>query len=62
MPPRCEQLQEFNGAGEDDQINREQAALLVEAQAEGKSGCRKNCQMLEVMGSYGLWSKPGRYE
>ncbi len=30
MPTRYEQLQEFNETSEDDQINREQAALLVE--------------------------------
>ena len=30
MPTRYEQLQEFNEAGEDDEINRQQAALLVE--------------------------------
>ena len=30
MPTRYEQLQEFNEAGEDDEVNREQAPLLVE--------------------------------
>ena len=42
MPTRYEQLQELNEAGEDDEINRQQAALLVEPQTEGKSSCRKN--------------------
>ena len=30
MPSRYEQLQDFNETGEDDQINREQAALMIE--------------------------------
>lgn len=62
MPTRYEQLQEFNEAGEDDEINREQAALLVEPQTEGKSSCRKNPQMLKVMRGNGLWSETGRYD
>ena len=50
MSTRYKQLQDFNKAGEADEINRKQAALLVEASAESKSGCRKNHQMLKAMG------------
>jgi len=62
MPARYKQLQEFNEAGEDDEINRQQASLLAESQAEGKSGCRKNRQMLKLMGGNSLWSKAGWYD
>ena len=62
MPTRYKQLQEFNKAGEADEINRKQAALLVEARAESKSGCRKNHQMLKVMGGIGLWPETGRHD
>ena len=62
MPTRYEQLQEFNEASEADEINREQAALLVEPQTEGKSSCRKNNQMLKEMGRNGLWPKTGRHD
>ena len=58
MSARYKQLQDFNKAGEADEINRKQAALLVEASAESKSGCRKNHQMLKVMGDIGLWPRP----
>ena len=62
MPARYKQLQDFNQAGEDNEINRKQATLLVEAQAESKSGCRKNHQMLKLMGNIGLWPKTGRHD
>ena len=42
MPARYEQLQKFHEAGEDYEINREKAALLVEPKTEGKSSCCKN--------------------
>lgn len=42
MTARYEQLQEFNETGEGHEINREQPALVIEPQAEGKPGCRKN--------------------
>ena len=57
---RYEQLQEFNEAGENDEINREHIALLVETDAECKTSCRKNQQMLKIMGGNCLRPKTGR--
>ena len=62
MPARYKQLQELDQAGEDNEINRQQATLLAKSQAEGKSGCCKNHQMLKLMGRYGLWPKTRRYD
>jgi hypothetical protein len=62
MPARYKQLQELDQAGEDNEINRQQSTHLAEAQAEGESGCRKNRQMLKLMGSSGLWPQAGWHD
>ena len=60
VAPRYEQLQEFNEAGKNDEINREHISLLVETDAERKTGCRKNQQMLKIVGGNCLRPEIGR--
>ena len=57
---RYEQLQEFNEAGKNDEINREQIALLFETDAEREPSCRKNQQVLKIMRGNCLRPKIGR--
>ena len=60
MATRYEELHEFNEAGKNDEINREQNALLFETHAEREPGCRKNQQVLKLMRGRCLRPKIGR--